>query len=237
MISVTVDQMRRVDELTVHKYGIFLVQMMELAGFNLMSLTRRVLEGSLNNKSVVVLAGKGNNGGGGLVAARHMYNCGAKVLVLVSQRQQINPIVKARLQTLRALGIKILFFNKKLNIRQILSESDLLIDALIGYSLEGNPRYPISEIIEQANASPTAIVSLDLPSGLDANTGKSYRPCIKADHTLTLALPKKGLLKNEAREYIGKLYLADIGIPPSLYKEIGIEVGNIFKDEAIVRIH
>lgn len=80
-------------------------------------------------------------------------------------------------------------------------------------------------------------MSLDLPSGLDATTGEVYEPCIKAEYTLTLALPRKGLLVREARRYVGNLFLADIGIPPVLYRDIGIEVGNIFKDETVVRIY
>ena len=228
--------MRSIDELAVRKYGILLEQKMELAGFNLMSLARQVLGGSLQNKRVVVLTGKGNNGGGGLVAARHMSDWGAKVVILVSQRTGLNDTVNAKLRTLQALSMKILFFDPKLNIHSVLETSDLVIDALIGYNLKGNPRYPISEIIMRANVSQIPILALDLPSGLDATTGNVYDPCIKAENTLTLALPKIGLQFEKARKYVGTLYLADIGIPPALYREMGLNVGNIFKDESMVKI-
>jgi NAD(P)H-hydrate epimerase len=117
------------------------------------------------------------------------------------------------------------------------NESELIIDALIGYSLKGDPRSPVSEIIDHANAVKTPILSLDLPTGLDATTGKSYKPCIIAEKTSTLALPKKGLLIREAHDHVGDLYLADIGIPPILYQEIGIEIGNIFKNKSLIRIY
>ena len=172
-----------------------------------------------------------------MVAARHLSNWGADVFPIISQKTGLKDSVEAQLKTLEALGTETLFFDPELEIAHILIGSDLIVDALIGYSIEGNPRYPVSEMIERANDSQRPIMSLDLPSGLDATTGEVYEPCIKAEYTLTLALPKKGLLVREARRYVGNLFLADIGIPPVLYRDMGIEVGNIFKDETVVRIY
>jgi NAD(P)H-hydrate epimerase len=118
-----------------------------------------------------------------------------------------------------------------------LSGSDLVVDALIGYSLKGNPRPPVSEIIDAANESRTRILSLDLPSGLDATTGKAYEPCIVAHDRLTLALPKTGLMMDSARRYTGNLYLGDIGLPQELYLEMGLDVGDPFRDGDIVRVY
>ncbi len=84
MITITADQMRLVDELAVNKYNILLEEMMELAGYHLMELAYTIMEKSLKNKKIVVLAGKGNNGGGGLVAARHLHNRGADVQIILS---------------------------------------------------------------------------------------------------------------------------------------------------------
>ena len=107
---------------------------------------------------------------------------------------------------------------------------------MIGYSLRGAPRPPISDMILRANESGIPILSLDLPSGLDATTGKAHEPCVVAERTLTLALPKKGLLVEGARRYVDELFLADIGIPPSFYAELGLEVGNIFGGSHLVKI-
>jgi NAD(P)H-hydrate epimerase len=95
--------------------------------------------------------------------------------------------------------------------------ADLIIDALIGYSLRGAPVGPASEMIDSANAADPGILSLDIPSGVDADTGNAPDSAIRADATLTLALPKRGLLKDTARRYVGELHLADIGVRAELY--------------------
>jgi NAD(P)H-hydrate epimerase len=120
---------------------------------------------------------------------------------------------------------------------RMFNDSDLVIDALLGYSLKSDPRYPISEIINQVNSVEIPVLSLDIPSGLDATTGKIYNLYMIAEKTLTLASLKKGLLIKEAHDYIGDLYLADIGISPILYREIGIKIGNIFNKKSVIQIY
>lgn len=236
MICVTAAQMRRVDELAVGKYGITLEEMMELAGTRLAGLASELL-GSLAGKRVAVLVGKGNNGGGGAVAARHMANRGADVVALVSVREGLGDAVAARLATLEAMSVEVHYHGEGIDISSVLSQSKLIVDALIGYSLNGNPRPPVSGIIEAANESGTNILSLDLPSGLDATTGKAFEPCIVARDTLTLALPKTGLMVEGAGRYVGRLHLADIGVPRELYMEMGLHVGDPFRDGGIVRVY
>ena len=107
---------------------------------------------------------------------------------------------------------------------------------LLGYNIVGDPRPPINQLIERANQSEKSILSLDLPSGLNATTGKPGNPCIKASYTLTLALPKTGLKTKKGREFVGELFLTDIGIPPEIYNEIGFDVGHIFEKERIIKI-
>ncbi len=80
------------------------------------------------------------------------------------------------------------------------------------------------------------VLSLDVPTGIDSTKGNIYNKCIRADHTMTLALPKQGLLKENARSYIGSLYLADIGIPGALYEELGLDIDDIFQHENIIKI-
>jgi NAD(P)H-hydrate epimerase len=113
----------------------------------------------------------------------------------------------------------------------------VIIDALIGYHLRGKPRLPISDIIVTANSSQRMIVSLDLPSGLDATTGIQYSPCINATSTVTLALPKQGLMVNDAWKVVGELYLADIGIPSTVYQDLGFVFNNPFTKAPIVQIY
>ena len=166
-----------------------------------------------------------------------MANRGADVVALVSVREGLGGAVSERLVTLEAMGVELAYSGGGFDIQSTLSGSDLVVDALIGYGLNGDPRPPVSGIIESANVSGTEILSLDLPSGLDATTGKAYEPCIVANDTLTLALPKTGLMVEGAGRHVGNLYLADIGVPRELYLEMGFDVGDPFRDGGIVRVY
>jgi NAD(P)H-hydrate epimerase len=117
-----------------------------------------------------------------------------------------------------------------------LPSAELLIDALVGYSLRGAPRGRVAELIRAANASRVPIIALDLPSGLDPDSGEPRDPTIRATSTLTLALPKAGLLAPHAREWVGDLYLADISVPDAAYRRLGITVGPIFAERDIVPV-
>lgn len=229
---VTTAQMMEVDRLMVDRYHITLSQMMENAGRNLADFARRKLGGRVQGRTVTVLCGSGNNGGGGMVAARHLHNWGARLNVVLAAQQ-------GRLKDVPAQQWSIL---ETLHLDQVsldLKSSDLILDALLGYGSSGNPRSPVREWIERANGSGVPILSLDSPSGLDTTTGGAGQPCIRAAATMTLALPKTGLLVPAARDYVGELYLADIGVPPELYaaSSLGLSVGPLFGDGPIIRLN
>ncbi len=110
-------------------------------------------------------------------------------------------------------------------------------DAILGkYGLTGDPRGPVAGWIERANAANRPILSLDTPSGLDTTTGAPGQPCIRAAATLTLALPKTGLLALSAQPFAGDLYLADIGVPLELYRRLRLDVGPLFADDTLIRV-
>jgi NAD(P)H-hydrate epimerase len=115
-----------------------------------------------------------------------------------------------------------------------LPESDLVIDALLGFSLAGAPEGETAALIVAANAQAAPILAVDMPSGLEATTGEVYDPCIRAEATLTLALPKTGLLVPAAREVVGELAVADIGVPSAAYRRIGIAVDALFATADVV---
>lgn len=112
------------------------------------------------------------------------------------------------------------------------------MDAVLGYSLSGPPSGPAARMIAWANLQDAPVLSLDVPSGMDAGSGQVHTQTVNATATLTLALPKTGLRAPEAADYVGELYLADIGIPPGLYAVPGLElsVGPIFARETIIRL-
>lgn len=231
---LTTDQMREVDRAMIEDYGIELIQMMENAGLNLAQLARtRFLNGTPDGKIVVVLCGTGGNGGGGLVCARHLHNWGASVYVVTTAPDDSFVGVPAhQLEILRRMGVPI----QSTDANQALPSAEILVDAIIGYSLSGAPRGAAAKLIRLASEQDAPILSLDVPSGVDATTGMVYGPAVHATATMTLALPKEGLRARDARDAVGDLYLADIGVPPGLYTGLGLSVDPIFARESIVRL-
>lgn len=114
--------------------------------------------------------------------------------------------------------------------------ADMIIDAMLGFNIDGNPRGIVADFIKLANESGRPILAVDIPSGLDGNTGKPFEPTIIANYTLTLALPKTGLMEKTAKKYVGKLFLADIGVPQVVYKKLGIDIPLLFEEEEIIKI-
>ncbi len=227
---VTREQMREVDRLMIEEYGIQLLQMMENAGLNLADAVRRAL-GTLEGQRVVVLAGAGNNGGGGLTAARRLSAWGANVhVVLAAAAEDLVDAPALQLGILQQMGIPIARFDGRL------PQHDILIDAVIGYSLRGAPRGLAAKLIAAANGTSVPVISLDTPSGLDVDSGKAPGEAVRATVTVTLALPKVGLLQSEARPYVGELYVADIAVPPSLYSRLGLAPPVLFAEGPLVRI-
>ena len=234
---LSVAQMREVDRQMEEEYGILLVQMMENAGRSLADLAQAWLGGSIAGIPVLVLAGKGNNGGGGLVAARHLANRGAEVQVVTARGAIASPIdafgdfPAHQLQSLLSMGVSVTTAGDGWE----LPSADLVLDALIGYSLDGAPRGEVADLIRLANSHPAAILALDVPSGLDADTGQAFTPCIRAAATLALALPKTGLLAGP-RDIVGDLFLADISVPSGLYASLGIDALPLFAAGPILHL-
>lgn len=223
---ITKQQMQKLDNILVEKYGIKTIQMMELAGFGTAEFCRRMI--GANNKKIVVLAGTGNNGGDGIAAARFLHNWGADVSIFLTS-QELKEHSLHHLNICKKIGIKIIKMNE---LEDFLRNADFIIDALLGYNIEGDPTGIIAEAIRAANKSEKQIISIDLPSGLDPNSGEPYKPCIKASYTLTLSLPKYGLKSEKA----GKTYLLDLGVPDEALKEIGVEDNNLFASDFIIEI-
>ena len=227
---ITRAKMVEVDRLMTDEFNIPLLLMMENAGFHLAELTNGILGRNKEKKRVLVLCGAGNNGGGGMAAARHLLNRGISVSVAFAGKPlSLKQAPALQMQILKRMGVSIY---KEIEVIDV----DLIIDALIGYGLQGVPRGKVSRWIRLANQANTPILSLDIPSGLDADSGMPAGECVRASATMTLALPKIGMKELTSKKYLGDLYLADIGVPFALYKKIGIEVKNIYNTSPIVKI-
>jgi NAD(P)H-hydrate epimerase len=233
------EQMIEVDRAMIEDYQIELIQMMENAGRNLAHLARnKFLNANPSGKNILVMAGSGGNGGGVLVAARRLSNWGASVTVALAQEpEKMTSIPAHQLDILRRMKIE---NTEKATTTDALKGQayDLILDGLIGYSLKGAPYGLVADLICMANDCNAAVLSLDTPSGIDTTSGTIYKPAIKANATLTLALPKVGLFAQGVPEYTGELFLADISVPPELYSSpsLSLQVGAIFSESDIVKI-
>jgi len=218
--ALTTEQMRAVDHVMVEDLHIELVQMMENAGRSLAELA--IIR--FSPRSLTILAGPGGNGGGGLVAARHLANRGCQVQVVLTEPDRLTPVPAHQADILARMGV---------TIASRPATADLIIDAMIGYSLRGDPAGAAAQLITWANDQAAPVLALDTPSGLDLTTGTAANPAVWAAATLTLALPKVGLLD---APNVGELYLADISVPPLVYQRMGIPVPELFRQASLLRI-
>jgi len=229
-------QMIEVDRAMVQDFRIELIQMMENAGRNLADLARsRFLDGDPRGKRVTVLAGSRGNGGGALVAARRLHNWGAAVAVVFAQPATSMTAVPAHQRDiLERMGVPIVAAESIAS----LAAADVVLDGLIGYSLKGPPKGAAAALIEWANRQNGPVLALDVPSGVDAETGIVFDPAICASATMTLALPKLGLLGPGVESHVGELYLADLSVPPGLYRRppLNIRVEPLFARAEVIRL-
>jgi NAD(P)H-hydrate epimerase len=241
--AVTAEQMREVDRIAVEEFGLGILQMMENAGRNLAENVLDMLGGARacpeplgfdrdelqGRGEVTVLAGSGGNGGGGLCCARHLHNRGFKTWVVLSKdAATLTGAARNQLQILQAAGLDPVDPSQAEN---VIRRSQVVLDALIGYSLRGAPRGRVAELIDLCNQYAARILSLDVPSGLNATTGETLGPVVRPERTLTLALPKTGL-----QRVLGDLYLADIGIPPEVYHQLGVPFQPLFEEKYWIRL-
>ncbi len=215
-IYLTAEQMKEVDDIAVNKYGITLESMMEKAGKTLADFVS-----SLNPENVIIAYGSGYNGGGGLVAARYLFE--KFPVFLLPASRNLKETTKLQLQKTSITEIK----SKELdNFKN--KQKTIIVDTLLGYSINRNPEGAYSEIINKINeehGKGVIVVSLDLPSGLNPNNGEVYDPHVVADYTLTLAYPKIGLKNNS--DVTGEIKLIDIGIPDKVLDDLKLkEINN-----------
>jgi NAD(P)H-hydrate epimerase len=220
--------MRDVDRVAI-ELGLTLTRMMENAGANLAWLASTMFDGEVSGRRITVLAGPGGNGGGGLVAARRLIGWGADVAVrLASDPANLAAVPLEQLRLLEQMEAPIGVGAGGLEV------TELFIDAILGYSQQGNPRGDAAALV--AATAGSTVLSLDVPTGLELERGIVGEPAVRAAATLTLALPKKALRAPAARPLVGELYLADISIPATVYDRLGIAYRSPFSGSPIVHL-
>jgi hydroxyethylthiazole kinase-like uncharacterized protein yjeF len=219
--------MAEADRIASEELGIPLELLMENASHQI-AVAARLFLGGVAGKAIVALAGSGNNGGDALGALRHLSGWGATVrAVLSGPAERLRPPARRQHDILASLGVRF---------DDATGAGDLLIDGLLGYSVAGAPRDAVADLIRAANASRLPILAVDLPSGMHPDTGEPLGITIRAALTVTLALPKRGLMMTQSRALIGDLLLADIGIPPQAFDRLGIVTRGLFESGDLVRI-
>jgi len=225
--AVTADEMREIDRLAVQETGPNLFQMMENAGRNLARKALDVIGDGWARAHVVVLAGGGGNGGGGICAARHLANRDIDVALVLSAPDRLGEVPAFQRKVFASTR------GREIDVAALgRDRADLIIDALIGYSLRDAPQGRAAELIAWANHSGVPILALDVPSGVNATTGECPGAWIKAQTTLTLALPKTGL----AHESVGELWAADLGIPRNTFERAGVRYVDPFRAHDSIRL-
>ena len=221
MKVVTAAEMRQIDQDTIEGVGIPGIVLMETAGS---AIVRAIEQHYPTCHRIGVFVGKGNNGGDGLVIARQLAHAGRDVhLFLVSPADSFTGEAEINLQIAKRLGLKIEFYGTGA-VPTTLASCELLVDAIFGTGLRDTVRGSIATVIKTLNSFSAPTLSVDLPSGLDANTGHPLGTCVRADRTVTIGLPKRGLLVHPGAEFVGKLEVVDIGFPEQVIEAQGIKV-------------
>jgi NAD(P)H-hydrate epimerase len=205
---LTSAQVREVDGLASERFQLPVSWLMEAAGWQVARHCR---------KRTLVLCGKGNNGGDGMAAARHLHRWGRLAGVACLQPERLSGPAAEQAAALRAIGIEIAS-------EPDFSGAQLVLDALLGTGLSRPPEGAVADWIQAVNGSGMRVVSVDVPSGLDADSGRAEGACVNAALTVTLGLPKAGLLTGDGPARAGEVWVADIGVPFEAYAELGIRV-------------
>lgn len=212
---VTAKQMSEMDRAAIEDVGIPGLILMENAGRGIVEVARSMLE-RVKGKTVKIFCGPGNNGGDGFVVARHLLNMGAQVdVLLVGKKENIRGDAHTNM---------LIYQNMEQSIKQVQATehvpsdvgADLIVDALLGTGVQGSLRGIFADVVDKINRSGAPILAIDIPTGMDTDTGAVEGPCIHAAATATMALPKRGLLLSPGREHVGKLTVVDISMPEFL---------------------
>lgn len=211
--SLTREQVRNVDAIAIERFSIPGILLMENAGRNTAEL---LIEQGINGP-VVICCGKGNNGGDGFVIARHLENAGHQVQVLLfADPQESSGDALTNYRILLAAGTAMRVVDSQFetdDLNNEFAQADWIVDALLGTGTQGEIRAPYDRVIDSINAAGKRVLAVDLPSGLDCDTGEPLSHCIRATLTATFVARKLGFANNDSRDYAGDVQVIDIGVP------------------------
>ena len=220
--TLTRDQARRLDARAMSDFGVPGVVLMENAGRSMAELLLSLGATGL----VVICCGRGNNGGDGFVIARHLDIAGVAVRVLLFADPATlhdDAAINYQICVKSALDVQTILSADPLDVgryQTAFQSAAWLVDALFGTGLSRAVSAPLDRVIEAMNAAPGRRFAVDIPSGLDADTGRPLGACVRADHTATVVAPKAGFAAPEARPYLGQVHVVGMGAPRWLVEEL-----------------
>ena len=229
------EDMRRIDGAVEESYGLPAAALMENAGRRSAEEAAQLIGGAAG-KVFAVFAGGGNNGGDAFAAARHLINMGARVkMFFIGAEERLSPAAHAMHSALRAMGIEIrpLAGDRDWDrLRVSLRFADAVVDGILGTGVKGELRKTALRLIEEINAAGKPTLAIDIPSGVEADTGRIASIAVRADRTLALGLPKVGHFLGQGANAAGELLVDDIGIPHALLAGEGMRQSLITQDAA-----
>jgi NAD(P)H-hydrate epimerase len=232
---VTAEEMRIIDQMTIQEIGVPGLLLMENAGLGVVDVVEDLLCETDGNR-ILILCGKGNNGGDGMVVARHLFNRGKEVHVfLIGEKNKLKGDALTNMRILEGFQIAINEITEKKQLKR-LPESDLIVDALLGTGVTGEVTGLLADAIRWINACSAPVVSVDLPSGLHSNDGTFQGVCIKASRTATMAELKRGLVLPPGRDLAGDVSVVDIGSPEFAAQKVGIQTFLLESSDILKRI-
>jgi hydroxyethylthiazole kinase-like uncharacterized protein yjeF len=236
MKILTAEEMRQADRLTTERYGIPSLSLMENAGKSVADFMATQFR-RLESRRIVVLCGKGNNGGDGFVAARHLADAGATpIVILVAAQDEMRGDAVLNRDRWQKSGGEVRVVRTSSDwqtVRPSVNSADLIVDALLGTGVKGPVEGLLSEVIREVNGRERGrvVIAVDIPSGLPADTADgaegnaetkdSSRNIVAADYTVTFTAPKVGMFFGSAAAYVGQLIVREIGSPSELVEEVG----------------
>jgi hydroxyethylthiazole kinase-like uncharacterized protein yjeF len=206
--TLTSGQVKELDRLAAERFGVAVDWLMEAAGWQLARFCDR---------PTAVVCGVGNNGGDGLAAARHLHRWGRLAGVSCIDPLRLGTEARLELEALRRSGIR-------LAQEPDFDGAEIVLDSIFGTGVSRPPTGRFAEWVVAINNSERRVVSVDVPSGLDADSGVAYAPCVHANATVTFSLPKQGLLAGDGPRLAGEVWVADIGVPFEAFHEVGVKL-------------
>lgn len=215
--------------------GVSVLQLMEIAGFQVARCAWELL--GIQPGRVAVVAGRGNNGGDALVAARLLVTWGCTVdAVLLWEANRNDGLAQEHSRSAEMSGVSLRASLDPVLVAETCSTADVVLDGIVGTGLRSAPREPLAGVIRAINAAGARVLAVDIPSGMDAGSGEALDPCVHATATCTLAAVKDGLWEPHAAEIAGDLWAADIGMPRYAWEACGLTMPSALRGGALLPV-